>query len=119
MNFAKFLRTPLQNFGVCFCFSKNFGLNLENIVQGKTFLVVAIGDFNARSSKWHCQNKSSFKGNVIDNITSQFGLSQVIKAPTHILNASFWCIDHIFTPLPNLIIDSGIHSPHTQTVIIK
>ena len=31
---------------------------------------MAIIDFNAKSSKWHCEDKSAFKGNVIDNITS-------------------------------------------------
>ena len=52
----------------------------------------------------------SFEGNVINNITSQFGLYQVIKEPTHILNTSSSCIDLIFMSLPNLIIDSGFHS---------
>ena len=74
------------------------------------FLVMVIGDFNAKSSKWYCQDKSTFKGNVIDSITSQFGLYQVIKEPIHILNTSSSCIDIIFTSLPSLIIDSGVHS---------
>ena len=47
---------------------------------------------------------------AIDNITSQFGLYQVIKESTHILNTSSSCIDLIFTSQPNLIIDSGFHS---------
>ena len=108
-NFISLYRSPsqtLDNFET----SKNFELNLENIVHRNPFLVVVIGDFNAKSSKWHCQDKSTFEGNVIDNITSQFGLYQVIKEPTHILNTSSSCIDLIFTPLPNLIIDSAIHS---------
>ena len=54
---------------------------------------MAIGDFNAKSSKWHCQDKSTFEGNAIDNITSQFGLWQVIKEPAHLLNISCSCID--------------------------
>ena len=35
---------------------------------------MANGDFHAKSSKWHCRGKSTFEGNVIDEITSQFGL---------------------------------------------
>ena len=58
-------------------------MNLENIVQRTSFLVVAAGDFNAKSSKWHCQGKSAFEGNIIDNIISQFGSCQEIKEPTH------------------------------------
>ena len=103
--------------------SKNFELSLENIVHRKPFLVVIIGDFNAKSSKWHCQDKSTFEGNVNDNITSQFGLYQEIKEPTHILNTSS-CIDLIFTSIPNLIINSGVHSSlhpncHYQIVYAK
>ena len=48
--------------------------------------------------------------NIIDNITSQFGLRQVIKEPTHILDTSSSFIDLIFASLPHLIIDSGVHS---------
>ena len=82
------------------------------------------GDFNTKSSKWHCQDKSTFEGSVIDNKTSQSGLYQVIKEPTHILNTSSSCIDLIFTSLPNLIIDSGVHSSlhpncHHQIVYAK
>ena len=63
---------------------------------------MAIEDFNAKSS--------SFEGEAIENLTTQFGLHQVIKEPTHILDTSSLCIDLIFTPQPNLIIESGVHS---------
>ena len=109
-NFISLYRSPSQTLDNFETFSKNFELNLENIVHRNPFLVVVIGDFNAKSSKWHCQDKSTFEGNVTDNITSQFGLYLVIKEPTRILNISSSCIDLIFTSLPNLIIDSGVHS---------
>ena len=123
-NFISLYRSPSQTLDNFETFSKNFELNLENIVHRDPFLVVVIGDFNAKSSKWHCQDKSTFEGNVIDNITSQFGLYQVIKEPTHILNTSSSCIDLIFTSLPNIIIDSGVHSSlhpncHHQIVYAK
>ena len=123
-NFISLYRSPSQTLDNFETFSKNFELNLENIVHRNSFLVVVIGNFNAKSSKWHCQDKSTFEGNVIDNITSQFGLYQVIKEPTHILNTSSSCIDLIFTSLPNLIIDSGLHSSlhpncHHQIVYAK
>ena len=47
--------------------------------------------------------------NIIDNITSQFGLRQEIKEPTYILDTSSSFIDLIFASLPHLIIDSGVH----------
>ena len=45
-----------------------------------------------------------------DIITSQFGLQQLIKEPTHILTDSSSCIDLLFTSQPNLVIESGLHS---------
>ena len=105
-------------------FTENLKLNSENLVQRNPFLVVAIGDFNAKSSNRFCQDKANFEGVAIVNLTSLLGLHQVIKEPTHILDTSFSCIDLIFTSLPNLIIESGVHSSlhsncHYQTIFGK
>ena len=73
-------------------------------MQRNLFLVVAMGDFSAKSSNWFCQDKISFEGDAIENLTSQFGLHLVIKEPTHILGTPSSCIGLIFTSQPNLII---------------
>ena len=83
-----------------------------------------IGDLNAKSKNWYSHDKSSNEGNEIENVTAQFGLQQIIKEPTHISNTSSSCIDLIFTSQPNLITDSGVHSPlhpncHYQIVFVK
>ena len=52
------------------------------------FLVVAIGDFNAKSKTWYINDSTASQGNVLENITSQFELKQIIKEPTHILDHS-------------------------------
>ena len=65
-------------------------------MQKKLFLVVARGDFNAKSSNLFYQEKS-FEGDAIENLTSQFGLNQVIKEPIHILDNSSSCVNLIFT----------------------
>ena len=57
---------------------------MESITQKSPFLTVVIGDFNARSSKWWTDNKSTQEGLKIENLPSQFSLSQVINEPTHI-----------------------------------
>ena len=85
-------------------------MSLENLMQRNPFLVVAIRDFNAKSSYWFCHDKTNFEGDAIENLTSQFGLHQVIKEPTHILGTSSLSIDLIFTSHPNLIIEPGVHS---------
>ena len=53
-NFTYLYSTPSQILGDFETFSKNFKLNLEIIVN--PFLVVEIGNFNAKSSKWHCND---------------------------------------------------------------
>ena len=73
-------------------FTENLELNLENSVQRNLFLVVAIRDFNTTSSNWFCQDRTNFEGDEIEILTSQFGLPQVIKEPTHILDTSSWCM---------------------------
>ena len=67
------------------------------------------GDFNAISSNWFCHDKTNFEGDAIEKLTSQFGLHQVIKEPSHILGICSSCIDLIFTSRPNSINESGVH----------
>ena len=82
---------------------------MESITQKNPFLTVVIGDFNARSSKWWTDNKTTQEGLKIENLPSQFSLSQVINEPTHISQNFNSCIDLLFANQQNLITDSGIH----------
>ena len=62
-------------------------------------------------------DKPSSERNAVDTITKQYGLHQVIKESTHILDNSSTCIDLIFTSQPNLIIESGVHpSLHLNSI---
>ena len=61
---------------------------------------------------------------TIQNLTSQFGLSQIINEATHILEAFSLCIDLIFTTQPKLVVESGVHPSlhencHHQLVFAK
>ena len=103
---------------------ENLELNLGTLCQNNPFLIALIRDLNAKSKNWYCHGKSSHEGNTIENVTAQFGLQQIIKKPTHILNTSSSCINLIFTSQPNLITDSGVHSSlhpncHHQIVFAK
>ena len=44
------------------------------------------------------------------NLTSQYGIHQDVKEPSHILDTSSSCIDLFFTRQPNLINESRVHS---------
>ena len=50
-NFISLYRSPSQTLDNFKTFSKNFELNLENMVQRNPFVVVITGDFNAKSVK--------------------------------------------------------------------
>ena len=86
--------------------------------------MVLIGDFNAKSKNWYKNVKCNFEGDIIEKVTSQFCLQQVIKEPTHILYNSSSCIDLIFTSQANLLIQSGVHPSlhsncHHQIIYLK
>ena len=46
----------------------------------------------------------------LESLTTQFGLQQIIKGPTHILAETSFCIDLIFTSHQNLVMESGVRS---------
>ena len=123
-NFISLYISPNQTQDEFEKFIDNLELNLETLCQNNPFLIVLIGDLNAKSKNWYCHDKSSHEGNAIENVTAQFGLQQIINEPTHILNTSSSCIELIITSQPNLIADSGVHSSlhpncHHQIVFAK
>ena len=69
-----------------------------------------IGDFNAKFKDYCSIDITSFEGSELDFLTSQIRLSQIIKELTYLLDNSSSCIDLIFTFLPNMVIDSGVHA---------
>ena len=119
-NFISLYRSSSQIQGKFEKFIDNFQLNLETLCQNNPFIIVLIGNLNTKSKNWYSHDKTSHEGNV----TTQSGLQQIIKEPTHISNTSSTCIDLIFTPQPHLITDSGVHSSlhsncHHQIVFAK
>ena len=123
-NFIALYRSPSQSQDQFESFKENLEVNLESAVQNIPFLVVILGDFNAKSSNWCKNDRTTSEGKVIENISSQFALHQVINEPTHILETSSSCIDLIFTSQPNLIIESGVHpflhsNSHHQIIFTK
>ena len=123
-NFISLYRSPSQTQDEFEKFSENLERNLDCLFQNNPFLVVVITDFNVKSRNWYYHNKSSSGGDAVDIITKQYGLHQVIKEPTHILDNYSTCINLIFSSHPNLIIESGLHPSldhncHHQIVYTK
>ena len=89
-------RSPNQSSDDFVSFLDNFELTLDTLAQKNPFLMVALGDFNAKSSNWYNKDITSDEGRKIEAVTSQNGLHQEINERTHILNNSTTCIDLIF-----------------------
>ena len=108
-NFISIYISPSQSSDEVVNFIYNLDLTLETLTQKNPFLAVIIGDFNAKFNKWCSTNKTTPEGARLDNLTSQYGLTQLLKEPTHISDSYRSCIDLIFTSQPSLVIDFGIH----------
>ena len=109
-NFIILYRSPNQCHYDFESFINNFELNLDSVMTNNPFLTVILGDFNAKYSLWYNNDITTYEGSKTDGVTSQFGLQQIIKEPTHIIGDSSSCIDLIFKTQPNLVIESGVHS---------
>ena len=103
-----FYRSPSQTFDEF----DSFISNLEKLITSfdhEMRFVVLLGDFNAKSKSMSVNNTATEGGTISENLTSLYGMKQVISVPTHILQHSSSCIDLIFVNQPNLVTDSGIH----------
>ena len=59
--------------------------------ENNPYLLVDIGDFNAKLRHWYSQNTSIFEifeEILVENVACQFGIHQIIEEPTHILGNS-------------------------------
>ena len=125
--YCKFIcrhRSPSQTNDKFDSFLKNFELTLDKIHEDNPFMISILGDFNAKSNNWCKNDTTSHEGSMIDAVTSNYGLHQLIQEPTHILNLSSSCIELIFTFQPNLVMESGVHSSlhpncHHDVVFVK
>ena len=123
-SFVALYRSPSQSQDDFATFCDNFEMTLDLASKKNPFLIVVLGDFNAKLSQWHDKDSSTSEGISIENITSQFGLHQIINEPTHILENSSSCIDLIFTSQPNLSVESGTQPSlhpncHHQIIYVK
>ena len=101
-SFLCLYRSPSQTRDIFETFADNFELTLDTIVNKNPFLIVALGDFNAKTTNWYKNDINSYEGLKTDTITSQFGLQQIINEPTYLTSNPSSCIDLIFTFQPNL-----------------
>ena len=78
--------TPTQSSDDFEYFVYNLDLTLEALTQDNLLLIVIIGNFNAKFSKCCSTDKTTPRGAKLDNLTSQYGLTQRSKDS---------CINHL------------------------
>ena len=106
-SFVTLYRSSSQSQDDFATFSDYFEMPLDLVSKKNPFLLVVLGDFNAKLCQWHDKDSSISEEISVENITSQFGLHQMINEPTHILENSSSRIGLIFTSQTNLSVESG------------
>ena len=104
-SFLCLYRSPSQTWYIFETFADNFELTLDTIVNKNRFLIVALGNFNAKTTNWYKNDINTYEGLNSGTNTSQFGLQQLINEPTNLTVNSSSCIDLIFTSQPNLVME--------------
>ena len=83
---------------------------MNTTASSSSLFTIILGDFNARSSFWWKNDKTTVEGARLEALTYLHGFHQLISEPTHLLLTSASCIDLIFTDQSNLVVDSGTNS---------
>ena len=76
--------------------NSNLGKFLIKIASFDPLIVMLLGNFNAKSKSWSV-NDTTEEGTILENLTSLYGMKQLISAPTHILQYSSSCNDLILS----------------------
>ena len=77
--FLYIYRSPSQTRDTFETFVDNLELTLDTRTNKKCFLILTIGDFNAKATNWHKSNKTTCEGLKINAFASQFGLQQLMN----------------------------------------
>ena len=103
-------RSPSQNNIEFENFLSDFEELLSKTVSSNSLCTLILGNFNAKSSSWWKEDRTTTEGSQLEALTSLHNFHQLISEPTHILPNSNSCIDLIFTDQPNLAVNCGTHS---------
>ena len=75
-----FYRSPSQTQDIFEIFAD---ITLDSVINKNLFLIVALGDFNAKTANWYKNDMNLYEGLKINTITSQFGFQKLINEPIH------------------------------------
>ena len=78
--FLSLYRSPSQNRDEFETFLDNLGSNFDHMVDKNPYLVIALGNFSAKSYSWYTNDSTDIQG----SLTSSFGFHETINEETHI-----------------------------------
>ena len=74
---------PANTKGIWVCLYYKTCLSLlitwDNLSRTNSFLPLASDNFNSKSKFWYCNDNTTYQGKALENVTSQFGLHQLMK----------------------------------------
>ena len=76
-------RSPSQTSDEFQSFISNLEKLLININNFDPHFVILLGDFKAKSRSWSLNRTTTEEGKILENVTSLYGMKQLISAPTH------------------------------------
>ena len=75
-SFLCLYRSPSQTRDIFETFADNFELTLDLVSNKHSFLIVALGDFNAKTTNWYKNDINSYEGLKTDTINHNLGYSK-------------------------------------------
>ena len=64
-NYISLYRWPSQSHDIFETFHDNLELNLDTIANKNPYLIVILGNFNAKSSNWYKHDKTTYEGSLL------------------------------------------------------
>ena len=121
---AALYRSPSQSYSEFTNFTTSLELMLQALASKNPVLSLVLVNFNAKNKVWFDQDNTTTEGTIINDLMTQYGLTQIIHEPTHLLDCSSFCNNLIFTSQNNLVTNSGVHSSlhsncHHQIIFSK
>ena len=114
---AQFYRSPSQSQSEFTNFTTSLELTLQAIASKKIFLKPSFRWFSRQNKVWFDQDNTTTKGTIINDLITQYGLTQIIHELTHLLDYSSSCIDLIFTSQNKLATNFREHLEYTPFCI--
>ena len=88
---------------------------LQDIFKLTSSFILITSNFNSRNWNWYLGDSVTPQVAHVEGLTFFYGLNQLIKAHTHLVQNSATCINLVFTNQLHLVMESVVHSSLSST----